>query len=397
MAVSEQSSLLLLGAGPIGLAAAAEASAGATPFRCIAPNIDAPWLPNYALWQSDLARLDLAADLRLTFETVDLVTASGSSRTIPHGYGFLNNATLQRRLRAGSDGRWRQGRVEALTEAPQGASVTLDDGTTLQARVILDARGSRSDHRGASLPAQTAFGVEIELSPDHPGLSMRFMDWSFPTSHGEPPSFLYSVPMAPGRLFVEETVLSARPAFAIDRLRERLKARLEGLGLGAAPWVAGTEEHCYIPMGAPPPLPRGSVIPLGAAAGWVHPASGYLLGHGLGWARDAARVAATGAAAGEVWQAAWPADRRRMWALYRFGLELLLRCDHAQTSAFFDEFFQLPQERVQGYLTASGSANELASTMWMLFAQGSWSLKRQLAAAGLRPEALRMVRELSGA
>ncbi len=394
--MSEQPSLLLLGAGPIGLTAAAEASAGTTLLRCIAPNIDAPWLPNYALWQSDAARLNLTADLRLTFDAVDLVTASGRSRTIPHGYGFLNNATLQRRLHAASRGSWQEGRVEALTATPDGASATLDDGTTLHARVILDARGSRPEHQGASLPAQTAFGVELELPPGHPGLPMRFMDWSFPTPAGEPPSFLYSVPTAPGRLFVEETVLSARPAFAIDRLRERLKARLEGLGLGAAPWVAGTEEHCYIPMGALPPAAGGSVIPLGAAAGWVHPASGYLLGHGLGWARDAARVAATGATAAEVWQAAWPADRRRMWALYRFGLELLLRCDHAQTSAFFDEFFELPQERVQAYLTASGSANELAATMWMLFAQGSWPLKRRLAAAGLRPEALRLVRELSG-
>lgn len=394
--MSEQPSLLLLGAGPIGLAAAAEASAGAISLRCVTTSIDAPWLPNYALWQSDAARLELTADLRLTFEVVDLVGASGRSRNLPLGYGFLNNDTLQRRLHAASRGSWQQGRVAALTDAPQGASATLDDGTTLLARVILDARGSRSAHLGASLPAQTAFGVELELPPGHSGLPMRFMDWSFPTPDGEPPSFLYSVPTAPSRLFVEETVLSARPAFAIDRLRERLKARLEGLGLGAASWVSGTEEHCYIPMGALPPAAGGSVIPLGAAAGWVHPASGYLLGHGLGWARDAARVAATGATAAEVWQAAWPADRRRMWALYRFGLDLLLRCDHAQTSAFFDEFFQLPQERVQAYLTASGSANELASTMWMLFAQGSWSLKRRLAAAGLRPEAFALVRELSG-
>jgi lycopene cyclase-like protein len=394
--VSEQPSLLLLGAGPIGLTAAAEAAAGATSFRCIAPNIDAPWLPNYALWKSDAERLDLTVDLRLTFDTVDLVGLSGSTRTIPLGYGFLNNTTLQRRLRASSDGRWQQGRVEALAEAPDGVTATLNDGTTLKASVVLDARGSRSAQGGAPLPAQTAFGVEIELPSGHPGLPMRFMDWSFAAPAGEPPSFLYSVPIAPGRLFVEETVLSARPAFAIERLRERLKARLEGLGLGAAPWVAGTEEHCYIPMGGLPPAAGGSVIPIGAAAGWVHPASGYLLGHGLGWARDTARVAATGAAATEVWQAAWPADRRRMWALYRFGLDLLLRSDHAQTSAFFEEFFQLPLDRVQAYLTASGSANELASTMWMLFAQGSWPLKRRLAATGLRPEALRLVRELSG-
>ena len=395
--MSEQPSLLLLGAGPIGLTAAAEASAGTTLLRCVAPNIDAPWLPNYALWQADAERLELSKDLRISFATVDIVTASGSSRSIPLGYGFLNNATLQRRLHAASRGSWQQGRVEALTAAPIGAAATLDDGTTLHARVVLDARGSSPDHQGAALPAQTAFGVEIELPPGHPGLPMRFMDWSFATPAGEPPSFLYSVPTAPGRLFVEETVLSARPAFAIERLRVRLRARLGQLGLGEAPWIAGTEEHCYIPMGVQPPAAAGAVIPLGAAAGWVHPASGYLLGHGLGWARDAARVAATGATAEEVWQAAWPADRRRMWALYRFGLEVLLRCDHAQTSAFFEEFFQLPQERVQAYLTASGSANELAATMWMLFAQGSWPLKRRLAAAGFRPEAMRMVRELSGA
>lgn len=395
--MSEQPGLLLLGAGPIGLTAASEAAEGSAPFRCITTSIDAPWLPNYALWQADAERLGLIEDLRINFAAVDLVAASGSSRTIPLGYGFLNNTTLQRRLYAASRGSWQKGRVESVTATAAGALAALDDGTTLHARIILDARGSRPQHQGAPLPAQTAFGVELELPPGHPGLPMRFMDWSLATPHGEPPSFLYSVPTAPGRLFVEETVLSARPAFAIDRLRARLYARLERLGLGEVAWIAGTEEHCYIPMGALPPAAAGSVIPLGAAAGWVHPASGYLLGHGIGWARDAARVAATGAAAAEVWQAAWPADRRRMWALYRFGLELLLRCDHAQTSAFFEEFFQLPKDRVQAYLTASGSANELASTMWMLFHQGSWRLRRLLAAAGLRPEAVRLMRELSGA
>ena len=35
--------------------------------------------------------------------------------------------------------------------------------------------------------------------------------------------------------------------------------------------------------------------------------------------------------------------------------------------------------------------------MWMHFQQGSWRLKRLLAAAGFRPEAMRLVRELSGA
>lgn len=345
----------------------------------------------------DAERLSLTADLRRSFAEVSFVDARGTARSIPLGYGFLDNARVQARLLQQSGDCWEEGEVIAVANAEGSARATCASGNILSDALVLDARGHAALHGAASLPAQTAFGVEIELPPGQPGLPLRFMDWSFETPAGEPPSFLYAVPGEPGRLFVEETVLSARPAFAIDRLRQRLRARLASLGLGSARWIEGTEEHCYIPMGALPPAAEGAVIPIGAAAGWVHPASGYLLGHGLGWARAAGRIAGQGASAADVWNAVWPADRRRMWALYRFGLDVLLRLDREQTSAFFSEFFELPADRVQAYLSASGDASMLASTMWTLFADGSWALKRRLAAAGLRPAAFRLVRELSGA
>ena len=393
--MSEQPSLLLLGAGPIGLTAAAEASRGATHLRCIAPNKVAPWGPNYGIWQRDASRLHLTSDLRHAFDEVTVRFASGRERRLPLGYAFLDNSRLQQRLLQASAPHWESEEVLSIADAPTAATVTLRSGVTRSADLILDARGASALSGAAALPAQTAFGVEIALPAHHAGLPFCFMDWSFATPAGEPPSFLYALPRGGGRLFVEETVLSATPAFPIERLRGRLQARLATLGLGDAAWIEGSEEHCYIPMGAPPPVPGGRLIPLGAAAGWVHPASGYLLGHGLGWAADVGRLAGQGATVDALWEAAWPSDRRRRWALYRFGLDLLLRLDREQTSAFFEEFFDLPEELVQDYLSATGSASQLASTMWRLFSEGSWPLKRRLAAAGLRPAALRLVRDLA--
>jgi hypothetical protein len=91
------------------------------------------------------------------------------------------------------------------------------------------------------------------------------------------------------------------------------------------------------------------VVPVGSAAGWVHPASGYLLGHALRWTGELAawlsdRETVT---ADEAWEQIWPGPRRRAWRLYRFGMEFLLTLDQAGISEFFERFFSLPPGRTE--------------------------------------------------
>jgi hypothetical protein len=50
-------------------------------------------------------------------------------------------------------------------------------------------------------------------------------------SGGEAPSFLYAMPLANGRVFLEETCLVARPGLPFAVLKRRLERRMAAMGL----------------------------------------------------------------------------------------------------------------------------------------------------------------------
>jgi len=50
-------------------------------------------------------------------------------------------------------------------------------------------------------------------------------------SAGEVPSFLYAMPLADGRVFLEETCLVARPALPFKVLKRRLERRMAAMGI----------------------------------------------------------------------------------------------------------------------------------------------------------------------
>ncbi len=50
----------------------------------------------------------------------------------------------------------------------------------------------------------------------------------------EVPSFLYAMPTAAGRVFLEETCLVAKPALPFATLKRRLHRRLDAMGIKAS-------------------------------------------------------------------------------------------------------------------------------------------------------------------
>lgn len=67
-----------------------------------------------------------------------------------------------------------------------------------------------------------------------------FMDWrddhldDYPelkAKNMKLPTFLYVMPFSPTKIFLEETSLVARPAISFEDLKERLKVRMDWLGL----------------------------------------------------------------------------------------------------------------------------------------------------------------------
>ena len=78
------------------------------------------------------------------------------------------------------------------------------------------------------------------------------------------------------------------------------------------------------------------------------------------------------------WQVLWPSELRRKQAIYKFGLEKLMRFEEKLLRGFFVEFFSLPNKQWYGFLTNTLSLKELISAMWKMFRKSPWTIKQGL-------------------
>lgn len=388
--------VLVLGKGPAALAAAAALAERGLRTAVLGPAGPVHWPAQYGAWLDELQAAGYDHVVQHVWPQAEARMERGRPHLLERAYVRVDRAALAERLLARCERggvQWRDGEAAAVEHTPAHSLVRTREGAALRARVVVDASGHRPAlvRRGESPPPgfQSAFGltVEVEASPFAPGRAL-LMDWSDagPDVHHGPPTFLYALPLSERLLFVEETALVARPAMPMPALQVRLRQRLSSLGL--RPRRVLEQEQCWIPMGGPLPDLAQRVVGFGAAAGMVHPATGYLLARTLAAAPALAEALACslGAphasprrAARAAWRALWPAERRRRHALFCFGMEVLLRLDAAETRAFFAAFFRLPPPDWQGFLSDTLPAARLACLMARVFRDAP-ALRRALAA-----------------
>ena len=144
------------------------------------------------------------------------------------------------------------------------------------------------------------------------------------------------------------------------------------------------EEFCLFPMNMPLPDLDQQLLAFGGGATLVHPASGYMIGALLRRSHALAQAIADGLAdanlpspslARAAWQALWPLELQRKHALYRFGLEKLMRYPEGQLRQFFATFFSLPKLQWYGFLTNTLTLPALVGAMLRLFAVAPWSVR----------------------
>ncbi|HEX8361134.1 MAG TPA: lycopene cyclase family protein [Longimicrobium sp.] len=392
--------VLVVGKGPAALACAAAVGERGLSAALLGPVGDVHWPATYGVWADEMAGYP-----PLLEEAWPVAVVHGErTHRLRRTYGRVDNERMAawlcwRCARAGV--MELEGHAAAMEPRAASTAVVLRGGGRVEARVVVDATG----HRPALLhrrerPAQayqTAIGWTVEAD-EHPFAAEEavLMDWRdghlAPEERGGVPTFLYAYPLRDGRLFVEETALAARPAVPIDRLEARLRRRLAGLGVRVRR-IADREE-VWIPMGGALPVRDARVVGFGAAGGFVHPATGYSIARSLAAAPVlAAALAESLGAPGATperavaagWDSVWPADRRRRSALFRFGMEQLLRMQGAAVREFFDAFFALPDEDWRGYLGDRLSAREVSGVMARLFARAPGATRRRLAVGALGP------------
>lgn len=370
----------IIGDGPAGSALAAAIGRFATgpdgePIDVALVGPDEPWTNTYSAWADDIELNPITCDHDIWQQRVDTIDVrSRTVKTLDRAYGIIDNDAFRTVLRDGV--RHERRRIAALDE--------------IDARLVFDATGWPSKITTPTDPIdvgwQVAYGIVSATPPAGPLGRPMLMDFSDPyagsgrTDDLGVTTFAYSLPVAGGWL-VEETVLVGPDIEPVD-LRPRLAARL-GVSVGELVATAISIEEVRIPMGAPMSTPTAPVA-FGAAAGLIHPATGYSIAGSLRAARrvatgvDTAFAEAGDIAVGAVHQAIWPVSSRRTRRLHEYGLDVLTRLDDEQTRDFFETFFALNEADQGAYLSIDTAPGELAGVMTRMFARSSWSMRRRL-------------------
>jgi lycopene cyclase-like protein len=401
----------VIGAGPAALTIAAElAERGLAVAALSAADPEAAWVNTYGIWGEEVDAQGLSHLLEHRWsDTVSFFGAGGADDSEPtrHGrdYGLFDRAALQRHFlaRCARDGlRWQRGLARAIEHDAAGSTVTTAAGEPLRARLVVDASGHEPVfvRRPVDGPVagQAAYGVVGRFSGP-PVQSGRFVLMDYRCDHlseaerAGPPTFLYAMDLGGGSFFVEETSLALAPPVPFPRLRERLHRRLAHRGVRLE--EVDHEEFCLFPMNPALPDPLQRVVGFGGAASMVHPSSGYMVGALLRRAPDLATAiastlgrAGSGTAAGDgpepaavaaaAWDGLWPAAMRRKHALYRFGLEKLMRFPEDRLRRFFHTFFHLPKEQWYGFLANTLTVPQLLQAMVQLFATAPGDVRTAL-------------------
>ena len=400
--MADAADVLVIGGGPAALCIASELHQRGVVVEGIAPNpVDAPWPNTYGIWADELKIVGLEQLLEHRWsDTVSYFGEGGTTsqdRSHSHGidYGLFDRAALQRYWLERAEGVvWHQDTAERLVVDGATTNVICASATTLQARLVIDASGSRTPHirrpDQGPVAGQAAYGVVGRFSKP-PIEAGRFVLMDYRCDHlieeqrSEPPTFLYAMDLGEGVFFVEETSLALAPGVPYDVLKQRLQQRLDQRGVAITEVLH--EEFCLFPMNLPLPDRRQPVLAFGGAASMVHPASGYMVGALLRRGPDLAQALTealanqslgSAALAQRGWQALWPIELVLRHQLYQFGLGRLMGFNEALLRTHFATFFSLPREEWFGFLTNTLPLPRLMGVMLRLFALSPWELRRGL-------------------
>lgn len=423
----------VLGSGPAGLSLAALLAADPSRPRVavVSSAFDRRWIPNYGCWTEEWEALDAAyaargvpglsergTDVRWS-DTDCFFGEDGEEGNVPPEEGNYRRPLGRAYLRVSRDGLREAfaGEYDAVREdavgtaaapnvfLPAGA-VTLEKGYTelttaatgssVRARVVVDATGAESsftvrDDRDKE-GYQIAYGAECKVegsgvTPDRVGdydrnkmtlFDYRSQAWREdvdPQNVIKAPTFNYVMPLSDDVVFFEETSLVANPAVSFRDCKRRLHARLAAMDVKITDVLE--EEYCYIPMGGATPRPGQRLVPVGAAAGIVHPSTGFQLARALASNLDVAEQILeelradpadfdADAAAARILGRTWTPQAQRQRAFAVFGGDFLMKQDVDGLRGFFSGFFRLEEGMWAGFLAGwKGLPNNQFHETWL--------------------------------
>ncbi|MDB5707063.1 MAG: lycopene cyclase [Sphingomonas bacterium] len=240
----------------------------------------------WSFFASDVADADrwiVAPLISYGWKSYD-VAFPGHRRTLNAGYYSIESERLDAVVRAALPEGALMTRRKVLGASP--TAVVLADGDRIQAKGVIDARGP-GDLGLLELGWQKFLGREFRLGEPHEDPRPMVMDATVEQIDGY--RFVYCLPFAATRMFVEDTYYSDTPELDRAVLTERIQAYVAGRGwqvdhvareeAGILPVAMGGDFEEYWRSGG------NKVAKAGMRAGLFHPTTGYSL-------PDAVRTAA---------------------------------------------------------------------------------------------------------
>jgi lycopene beta-cyclase len=203
------------------------------------------------------------------------------------GYRSASSERFADVLRARLGDRIRTGAPVAEIAPTQ---VRLRSGETIEAGVVIDGRGPRpSPHM--SLGFQKFLGLEVETQRAHGLARPIIMDATVPQTEGY--RFVYSLPLAPTRLLVEDTYYADGEALDTAGLAREIAAYAERQGWAIARVLR--EENGILPIALGGDIEafwaeKRGVPASGLSAALFHPTTGYSLPDAVRLADRVARL-----------------------------------------------------------------------------------------------------------
>uniref|UniRef100_A0A7S0D9N0 Lycopene beta-cyclase n=1 Tax=Amorphochlora amoebiformis TaxID=1561963 RepID=A0A7S0D9N0_9EUKA len=340
-------------------------------------------------------------------------------KPIGRRYGRVSRKLLRDELinRCAKNGvKYYEGLVDSVQNQRDGTKlIRASEGAEFGARVVAMSTGHNREvleYEEGSPPAwQTAYGIEID-APDHPWEPNKavFMDLTqsddeIITSMGRRiPSFLYVLP-SKDKVFIEETCLVSKVQVPFDELKRRLYRRLEKLDFKFDQSQIIEEEASWIPLGGSLPKVPQQVVAFGAAAGLVHPATGYSIINSLKMAEPVAEAIASGlqsdmgamgstTASAGAWKAIWGAENRRKMAFYQFGSDLIAKMPLGTLREFMRTFYSLPPNIWKGFLSHRLTSPMLVPLALLMFAYGNDDLRMALVSELASPAGASLIKTI---
>jgi lycopene beta-cyclase len=231
----------------------------------------------WSFHESDLKPADLAAVSPLIAHRWrgQSVRFSAFERTLSSAYASVTSASVSRTMS-------RLANITLVANAPvlrvSPDGVVLDDGMSLSAGCVIDARGFEP-HAALKLGYQKFFGLEVETTSPH-GLSQPIiMDASVDQKDGY--RFIYVLPFSPSRLLIEDTRYSDGPELDTQAVASDIATYAEKRGWDIASIVRSEQGVLPIALAydagefwqsRPADVPQA-----GMRAALFHPTTGYSL------------------------------------------------------------------------------------------------------------------------